>query len=179
VTAQARFDAGPQPGGRPPAPGRLAYVQAFCNSFWVDGAEGWPDDAAYAAWLRARGFTAPGDRAAALALREAVRAGLRDPAALGAIEAPPVRVDLAAGRLDSDDPLGLVVALLAEARLRGELGRLKACPHEHCGWVFWDGSRNRSAQWCSMRVCGSRTKAASYRRRARQGDRSVTPNTER
>ena len=27
-----RFDAGPQPAGRPPAPGRLAYVQAFLNT---------------------------------------------------------------------------------------------------------------------------------------------------
>ena len=28
------YDAGPQSGGRPPAPGRLAFVQAFVNSFF-------------------------------------------------------------------------------------------------------------------------------------------------
>ena len=42
---------------------------------------------------------------------------------------------------------------------------LKACREETCGWVFYDGSRNRSSSWCSMQVCGGRAKASSYRRR--------------
>jgi predicted RNA-binding Zn ribbon-like protein len=28
-----------------------------------------------------------------------------------------------------------------------------------------DTSRNRSAQWCSMRICGNRTKGEAFRRR--------------
>jgi predicted RNA-binding Zn ribbon-like protein len=44
---------------------------------------------------------------------------------------------------------------------------MKACPHEDCGWVFHDASRNRSGQWCSMAVCGNRTKGAAFRARLR------------
>ena len=56
-----RFDAGPQPAGRPPAPGRLGYVQAFLNTFWDlggDGDEVWSSQAAYGAWLADRGLRA-------------------------------------------------------------------------------------------------------------------------
>jgi len=50
--------------------------------------------------------------------------------------------------------------------------RLKACRQDTCGWVFFDGSRNRSSSWCSMQVCGGRAKASSYRsRRAARGTR--------
>src|SRR3954451_16453479 len=76
-----RFDAGRQPAGRAPAPGRLALVQAFLNSFWdldAGGAEVWADADAYDAWLAARGF---GDRRPddhdlmrAIELRDALRA---------------------------------------------------------------------------------------------------------
>ena len=76
-----RYDAGRQPAGRAPAPGRLAFVQAFLNSFWdlgAGGADRWADPAGYGAWLRERGF-APGDAtsddlARATELREALRA---------------------------------------------------------------------------------------------------------
>ena len=42
--------------------------------------------------------------------------------------------------------------------------RLKACPQ--CGWSFYDYSRNRSATWCSMSLCGNRLKTRAYRRRS-------------
>jgi predicted RNA-binding Zn ribbon-like protein len=51
------------------------------------------------------------------------------------------------------------------ARQDGTFARLKACPHARCGWAFYDTSRNRSAQWCSMRICGNRTKGEAFRRR--------------
>jgi predicted RNA-binding Zn ribbon-like protein len=50
-----------------------------------------------------------------------------------------------------------------DARYRGMWPRLKACAH--CGWVVFDGSKNRSARWCSMSACGGRENARSYRRR--------------
>jgi predicted RNA-binding Zn ribbon-like protein len=43
---------------------------------------------------------------------------------------------------------------------------MKACRQETCGWLFYDGSRNRSSSWCSMQICGGREKARAYRRRA-------------
>ena len=61
-----RFDAGRQPAGRPPAPGRLGYVQALLNTFWdldrEGGGERWSSTAAYGAWLSARGFDGTGLR---------------------------------------------------------------------------------------------------------------------
>ena len=47
----------------------------------------------------------------------------------------------------------------------GTWSRLKACRADRCGWAFYDHARNRSRRWCSMAVCGNRTKARSYRRR--------------
>jgi predicted RNA-binding Zn ribbon-like protein len=191
-----RFDPGRQPAGRAPAPGRLGLVQAFLNSFWdldvPGGAERWADPAAYTAWLRERGFAngtaSAGDLAQAIELREALRAlalanhdDAPAPAAEAALDRIAARVAPRAGltprfetgddRLDvagdgSDAALALVLGIVLAARLDGTWRRLKACPHEHCGWAFYDRSRNRSSQWCSMRICGNRTKGARHRERA-------------
>jgi predicted RNA-binding Zn ribbon-like protein len=47
----------------------------------------------------------------------------------------------------------------------GSWARLKACRSQLCKWLFYDRSRNRSAVWCSMAVCGNRTKTRAYRAR--------------
>jgi predicted RNA-binding Zn ribbon-like protein len=61
--------------------------------------------------------------------------------------------------------LGAIVAVVLEAQVSGSWSRVKACRQETCGWVFYDGSRNLSSSWCSMSICGNRTKSAAYRRR--------------
>jgi predicted RNA-binding Zn ribbon-like protein len=187
-----RFDAGTQPAGRPPAPGRLAFVQAFLNTFWDldgDGTEVWTTPGAYGAWLRARGFdgaaASPGDLSRALELREALRALCRAnhddgdaPAALAALDglahavapAAALAPSLRTGALDPagdgpDAACALALGIVFAARADGTFARLKACPHAHCGWAFYDSSRNRSGQWCSMRICGNRTKGEAFRRR--------------
>ena len=187
-----RFDAGTQPAGRPPAPGRLAFVQAFLNTFWDldgDGSEVWSTPGAYGAWLRARGFdgaeASPGDLGRALELREALRALCRAnhddgdaPAALAALDriahavapAAALAPSLRTGALDPagdgpDAACALALGIVFAARADGTFARLKACPHAHCGWAFYDASRNRSGQWCSMRICGNRTKGEAFRRR--------------
>ena len=57
--------------------------------------------------------------------------------------------------------------LLAVERVQalGDWARLKACPAEDCQWAFVDTSRNRSRTWCSMDVCGNRSKTRRYRSR--------------
>ena len=181
-----RFDAGPQPGGRAPAPGRLAFVQALVNSFWDlggDGADAWATDAGFAAWMAQRGFRGEDGRTQALALREALRGlflahnGVGSVAAAErALDAQPVPAALrpraGAGALDPvghapADACALALGIVVIARADGSLARMKACPHEDCGWVFHDGSRNRSSQWCSMQICGNRTKGAAFRERRR------------
>ncbi|MGZ4271270.1 MAG: CGNR zinc finger domain-containing protein [Solirubrobacteraceae bacterium] len=186
-----RFDAGTQPAGRPPAPGRLAFVQAFLNTFWDldgDGGEVWSTPGAYGAWLEARGFDgAPTetDLERALDLRKALRAlclanhdAADVPEVLAVLDV--IAADVAPGaalapslRSGALEPVGdgpdaacaLALGIVFAARADGTFARLKACPHAHCGWAFYDSSRNRSGQWCSMRICGNRTKGEAFRRR--------------
>jgi predicted RNA-binding Zn ribbon-like protein len=61
--------------------------------------------------------------------------------------------------------LATLVAIVLEAQASGEWSRLKACRKDTCGWLFYDGSRNRSSSWCSMSICGNRAKTSAYRRR--------------
>jgi predicted RNA-binding Zn ribbon-like protein len=63
------------------------------------------------------------------------------------------------------DLVGIVYTAMAD----GTWSRLKACRRDVCGWLFYDRSRNRSARWCQMAVCGNRTKTRAYRTRARAG----------
>ena len=59
--------------------------------------------------------------------------------------------------------LAEVVAVSLAAMLDGSWNRLKAC--RNCRWAFYDYSRNRSAAWCSMSICGNRLKTRRYRER--------------
>ncbi|GHC81556.1 hypothetical protein GCM10007079_21650 [Nocardiopsis terrae] len=56
--------------------------------------------------------------------------------------------------------------------MTGEAARLKRCAEHTCRWVFWDGSKNQSRRWCSMRVCGNRTKSRRHQDRERQARRT-------
>ena len=98
----APYDAGPQPGGREPAPGELVRLDP-------DGAQ----------------FVIAGDG-------------------------------------DIGAAIGALLATVARAMIDGSWERLKACPGRHCGWAFYDRSRNQSARWCAMKVCGDREKARAY-----------------
>src|SRR5262249_17426307 len=61
--------------------------------------------------------------------------------------------------------LGRVVAAVHGAVADGSWQRLKACRAEGCEWAFVDHARNQSRAWCSMRSCGNRQKARTFRRR--------------
>ena len=52
-----------------------------------------------------------------------------------------------------------------ESSRDGSWERAKACRAGDCHWAFFDRSRNRSATWCDMAVCGNRAKVRSYRGR--------------
>ncbi len=63
--------------------------------------------------------------------------------------------------------LTLLLARVAEAVADGTWPRVKACRSPTCEWAFYDRSRNHSAVWCEMAVCGNRTKVRAYRKRVR------------
>jgi predicted RNA-binding Zn ribbon-like protein len=60
---------------------------------------------------------------------------------------------------------GKVLLALEMVQCLGAWPRLKACTAEDCQWAFYDTTRNRSRTWCSMDVCGNRTKTRRYRER--------------
>ena len=72
-----------------------------------------------------------------------------------------------AGAAPLDRALGALLSVALSAVLDGSWARLKTCPGNHCGWVFYDRSRNNSGRWCSMSVCGGREKARTHYRRQR------------
>ena len=64
-----------------------------------------------------------------------------------------------------DGAIGTILAVAFAAMAEGSWTRLKVCPEETCRVAFYDHSKNRSRRWCSMEVCGNRTKVRSYRQR--------------
>jgi hypothetical protein len=162
-------------------------VQEFVNT--VDhqhGREWLATPAALRDWLVERGLMTPGSRVRRAdldrawtfraALRELVVAGDRavDRRSIATLEDAAraagltFLVDgdgatLVAGAPGVTGALGRLLIVFFEASLDGSWRRLKACPN--CNWAFYDYSRNRSATWCSMRLCGNRTKTRSYYRR--------------
>jgi predicted RNA-binding Zn ribbon-like protein len=189
--------AGRQPGGRAPAPGALGLVQSFLNSRWDlerDHEELLSSPQRLSRWLAQHGLLEPGTRLSEADLRRAldVREGLRallfinngGPADHDAIErlnlalaGSSLRVKLwpagppvLSGRPDDlDGALASIAGVVAAAQIEGSWSRFKACRGVHCGWAFYDHSRNQSGSWCSMSVCGSRAKVREYRRRKRRG----------
>jgi predicted RNA-binding Zn ribbon-like protein len=183
-----------QPGGRAPAPGQLATVQAFMNSRWdlsdESHGETLRSPEALADWLRLRGLFSgdslpEADLARCLTVREGLRAlafvnNGREPerAAIEAMRRETrgadvrILVDLDGAHFvaDREGPgvdgaISTLLAISARAMIDGTWERFKACPGRDCGWVFYDHSRNRSGRWCAMAVCGDREKSRAYYRR--------------
>ncbi len=184
--------AGRDPGDRAPAPGSLRLVQALVNTLNVEFERdllATPDAAA--GWLTTAGAWSPGapltgaQHGVLTELREACRgvlwmhterradaaAAARLVTALGSC-----RLTLATGpggdlRLDCADhdlftrAVGAVATAIAEASVTGTWTRLKSCPGHLCGWAFYDRSPAGRSRWCSMQVCGARTKMRAYRGR--------------
>ncbi len=190
--AAALPTAGADPGARTPAPGSLRLVQALVNTLNAEAGRDLLGTAAEAArWLTVARLMPAGfgltsaQHGALLELREAIRAVLtghvepRDDAeaagsltmALAPCRLIPV-VDPGGGvRLASADHdpfsrvIGAVAVAIAEAATAGTWARLKCCPGARCGWAFYDRSASSRSRWCSMQVCGARSKMRAYRGR--------------
>ena len=178
---------------RAPAPGRLRLVEAFVNTNDVEShRDTLATPEGLSGFLTAAGLLEPGapvsdlDQARAIAVREALRALLlHNNGAPVAPEAADVLSEVAArsglrprfdaggsSRLEPsvagvDAALGRIVAVVHAAMADGSWPRLKACLAESCQWAFYDHSKNRSGKWCTMAVCGSRSKVRAYRARRR------------
>jgi predicted RNA-binding Zn ribbon-like protein len=182
----------PYLGEREPAPGRLELVQRFVNTVDMEhGREMLSDPQRLRAVFADLGLLAPTARVSsaelrcALDVREALRnlalannGGTVDRAVLDTLERAAadgrlsVEFDGRVARLEAAAPgiagvLGTLVGIVYTAMADGTWARLKACQRDVCHWLFYDRSRNRSARWCQMAVCGNRTKTRAYRSRRR------------
>src|SRR5262249_48330446 len=88
----------------------------------------------------------------------------------GAADRAGLTIDFSSPRLavrapGGDGAVRRVLAVAYLAMLDGSWPRLKCCRNHHCRWSFYDYSKNRSASWCSMQLCGNRTKTRAYRAR--------------
>ena len=163
-----------------PAPGRLELVRRFANTVdpehrreVLHSPQQLHDLLVELGLLDAGMPVAPADLTAAHDLRDRIRAlalannGVPTDSSL---EAPLVaRIDDAGAELaaprDVDGAFAALVGIVYTAMVDGTWPRLKACRREICHWLFYDHSRNRSGVWCSMAVCGNRTKTRAYRER--------------
>lgn len=183
-------------GSLKPAPGPLVTVQEFVNSKNVmRGLDRLADPGAASAWLVARGLLeetevlGEPDRRRLIDFREGLRdlllahnGGAGEEGALSGIETlndlaetSPVRVVFGQdgepqlrpeARGGATGVMGRVLAAVLQAAAEGTWTRLKACRNEGCRWTFYDASKNRSGRWCTMEICGARSKMRTYRRRA-------------
>ena len=69
---------------------------------------------------------------------------------------------------DLDQMLWRILRSATELLTDEGLQRVGVCADDRgCGWLFYDTSRNRSRQWCSMRGCGNRAKARRHHEKAK------------
>jgi len=181
-----------EPGGRPKAPGRLELLQRFLNTWNHELPGDWDrlgTPAKARVWLRAKDLVSASTRVTARdaahlrEVREALRSvvvandsTIQSPSmALATLRRTSRRAEL---RIELDDvgrtrleptrggidgSVATLLGIVHEAQLLGTWPRLKAC--RQCGYAFFDRSKNRSASWCAMSICGNRTKNRTYRRR--------------
>jgi predicted RNA-binding Zn ribbon-like protein len=176
------------------APGSLRLVQQYVNTTDHERLELLSSPADLQDWLDEHGLLGDGgpptasDLGRALAVREALRVLLQVNNSASGVA--PATVDEAVATLDAaarravlslqfgeggarlvtlgpgtNGALGRLLIHAFEAMTDGSWSRLKAC--RTCRWIFYDYSRNRSATWCSMALCGNRQKTQLYRTRRR------------
>ncbi len=143
--------------------------------------------------LLARADARPADAAAVLARALALREAIFNVLAATSASRPPEAADLATIQAElgvsiahsrlAPGPSGFTWVWTGEEALERmlwpiarstvdlltgeELRQVRECGARDCSWLFLDTTRNRSRQWCDMRVCGNREKARRHYERQR------------
>lgn len=176
-------------------PESLGVVRAFVDTYDTeDDRDELTSPVALRAWLAQRRLLSAADPVAeadlerAVRVREALRslmlANTGEPIDAGALEVLNAAAADASlivqfssdgvAELRPETPgvagaLGRLLARVFGAMADGTWARVKVCLEDTCRVTYYDQSRNRSRTWCSMEVCGNRTKARKFRERHRAG----------
>lgn len=187
----------PESTSRRPAPGGLALLQSFINTLEIEtGQDRLASAAGLGGWLREHGLADVTVSASAADAQHCgqVRESLRDllEANQGSVEAKSAAEALSRAARSSqlvlqfneggsaslqpaatgvDAAIGRILGIAYAAMIDGSWNRLKVCEDETCRWAFYDYSKNSSGSWCSMAVCGNRSKARRYRTRRKPATR--------
>ena len=73
-------------------------------------------------------------------------------------------------RMESEDVhqlLGLLAEAASDMLCNCELSLIRKCQNPACVLFFYDTSKNHARQWCSMSLCGNRSKVAAHYHRHR------------
>jgi predicted RNA-binding Zn ribbon-like protein len=162
------------------APEPLRLVQKLLNTRDAEYANEWlgtPRE--LTAWLDEHGMTVGRVTSADVERVQRVREALRDlviannhggDVDYGVLDAEAERAtlrvsfdpaELVPAARGIDGALARIFGVVHEAMRDGTWQRLKGC--RNCHWAFYDESKNRSATWCSMELCGNRLKTKRYR----------------
>jgi predicted RNA-binding Zn ribbon-like protein len=167
----------------------VALLLSFANTVDVElCAETLAGPAALTSWLQGAGLAGrraeatDEDLTCALALRDGLRRAisahhgdspaLHDPEFEAATRRLPLRLTLTPEGprpVPVDDgvrgALGQILVAVLDSQADGSWLRLKICPASTCLVALHDRTKNQSRTWCSMKVCGNRTKTRAYRAR--------------
>ena len=65
--------------------------------------------------------------------------------------------------------LAAIARSAAELLTQGGASRLRECANPACSLLFYDDSRTRKRRWCTMALCGNRSKVAAFAKRRSAG----------
>ncbi|GAC1631785.1 MAG: ABATE domain-containing protein [Candidatus Acidiferrum sp.] len=75
------------------------------------------------------------------------------------------RLEYVARESGLDWLLAAVARSAAEMIVEGDATRVRLCANPACSLFFYDNSRTHRRRWCSMALCGNRSKVAAFARR--------------
>jgi len=73
-----------------------------------------------------------------------------------------------AGFEDANQVLGLLAEAASDLLCACDLSLVKKCQNPACVLFFYDTTKNHARHWCSMNLCGNRSKVAAHYRRHRK-----------
>jgi predicted RNA-binding Zn ribbon-like protein len=72
---------------------------------------------------------------------------------------------------DDADALDLMLGSIARSAAMlltsDDVGLVRICASETCGWLFVDATKNHRRRWCTMAGCGNRARVHRHRQRTR------------